>query len=75
MLRVFMRGVIEQSSSASSLSESIEVLRVLSLAAASLTRMARTQKYLDSGGLGSSDLLHTALEEIRLELEKEGVHE
>jgi hypothetical protein len=38
MLRVFMRGVIEQSSSASTLSESIEVLRVLSLAAASLTR-------------------------------------
>ena len=73
MLRVFMPRVIEQLSSASSLSESIEVLRVLSLAAASLTRIARTQKYLDSGGLGSMEELHTALEEVRLEFEKEGV--
>jgi hypothetical protein len=75
MLRVFMRRVIEQSSSASSLSESIEVLRVLSLAAASLTRMARTQKYLDSGDgfWVPTELLHTALEEVHAELEKEGV--
>jgi hypothetical protein len=54
MLRVFMRGVIEQCgatpSGAGSLEESIEVLRVLSVAAASLTRMARTQKYLDGSG-------------------------
>ena len=37
MLRVFMRAVIERSSSAISLPESIEILRVLSLASASLT--------------------------------------
>jgi hypothetical protein len=76
MLRVFMRGVIEQSSSAISLSESIEVLRVLSLAAASLTRMARTQKYLEgSGGFGSLEELATLIEETRLELQKEGLHQ
>jgi len=76
MLRVFMRAVIEQSSSAGSLSESIEVLRVLSLAAASLTRMARTQKYLDTGsGDGfwvPKELLTSALEEVNKEFEKEG---
>ena len=77
MLRVFMRGVIEQSgstpSSAGSLEESIEVLRVLSLAAASLTRMARTQKYLDGGGQtleGLSELLAQVDEQQR----REGVH-
>jgi hypothetical protein len=60
MLRVFMRGVIEQSSSVGSLEESIEVLRVLAVAAASLTRMARTQKFLDGSGQtieGLSELL------------------
>jgi hypothetical protein len=70
-----MRRVIEQSSSASTLAESIEVLRVLSLAAASLTRMARTQKYLEgSGGFVSLEELATLIEETRIELKKEGVH-
>ena len=73
MLRVFMRGVIEQSSSATSLSESIEVLRVLSLAAASLTRMARTQKFLDANRNtmeGLNELLRQDNEKLRME----GVH-
>jgi hypothetical protein len=75
MLRVFMRRVIEQSSSASSLSENIEVLRILSLAAASLTRMARTQKYLDTGSGGfwlPAELFTSALEDVRKEYEKKG---
>ena len=73
MLRVFMRGVIEQSSSASGLTQSIEILRVLSLAAASLTRMARTQKYLDSGGPGHYEqLLNQAIAETVAELQKKG---
>ena len=77
MLRVYMRGVIEQSSSASSLSESIEVLRAglpVAMAAASLTRMARTQKYLDGSGTtleGLSEILAEANEKLR----REGVHE
>ncbi|MGD0006904.1 MAG: hypothetical protein ABSE06_22020 [Anaerolineaceae bacterium] len=63
MLRVFMRGVIEQSSSVGILEESIEVLRAglpVAVAAASLTRMARTQKFLDGSGQtieGLSELL------------------
>jgi len=73
MLRVYMRSVIEQSSSASSLAESIDVLRVLAMAAASLTRMARTQKFLDGSGQtleGLSELLAEVNEQQR----KEGVH-
>jgi hypothetical protein len=76
-----MRGVIEQCgstpSSASSLEESIEVLRAglpVSLAAASLTRMARTQKFLDGSGQtleGLSELLAQVDEQQR----REGVHE
>jgi hypothetical protein len=76
MLRVFMRGVIEKSSNAASLPESIEILRVLSLAAASLTRMARTQKYLDSGGPGRNEqLLNQAIDEVLLEFQKKGAKE
>ncbi|MBE3142325.1 MAG: hypothetical protein IMZ61_00135 [Planctomycetes bacterium] len=59
MLRVFKRRVIEQSSSA-----------------ASLTRIARTQKYLDSSGDGfwvPTELLLTALAEVHQEFEKESV--
>jgi len=71
-----MGRVIERSSSATSLSESIEILRVLSLAAASLTRMARTQKYLEgSSGGGSLEELTTLIAETRHEFQKEGVHQ
>jgi hypothetical protein len=74
MLLVFMRRVIEQSSSAGSLSESIEVLRVLSLAASSLTRMARTQQYPDTRDLFwvPNELLNIALDEVNKVYEKEG---
>ena len=75
MLRVFMRRVIEPASSAGHLSESIEVLRLVSLAASSLTCMARPPKYLDSSVNGfwlPTELLHTALAQARQEFEKEG---
>ena len=56
-VRVYMRSVIEQRgstpSSAATLEESIEVLRAglpVAVAAASLTRLARTQKFLDGSG-------------------------
>ncbi len=76
MWRVYLHGVIEQSSSSSSVSESIEVLRVLSMAATSLTRMAHTQKYLEgSGGWGSLEELNPLLEEACTNIQKEGVHE
>ena len=46
------------------------------MAAASLTRMARTQKFLEgSGGWGSLEDLATLIEETRIEFQKEGVHE
>ena len=76
MLRVFMRRVIEHSSEADNLTDSILVLKVLSLAAASLTRMARTQKYLTGSGDSWSTLeeLSTIIKETNEKLRKEGVH-
>jgi len=74
MLRVYMRGVIEQSSNAGSLEESIEVLRVLAMAAASLTRMAKTQKFLDGDGL-TLEGLGELIDETTAKLRREGVHE
>jgi hypothetical protein len=50
MLRVFMRRVIERSPDAADLTENILILKVLALAATSLTRMAKTQKYLQGSG-------------------------
>ena len=67
MIRVYMRSVIEKRgllpSDASTLAESMEVLAPglpVSLAAASLIRMARVQKYLDVAGKGD----WTTLEEL-----------
>jgi hypothetical protein len=73
MLRVYMRSVIEQSSSASSLEESIDVLRVLAMAAASLTRMARTQKFLDGSGQ-TLEGLSELLAQVNEQQSREGVH-
>ena len=74
MLRVYMRSVIEKSPSAASLAESIEILRILSLASTSLTRMARTQKYLESGGPDRFQLLlDQAITETLEELQNKGL--
>jgi len=73
-----MRGVIEKSSDASTLAEALEVLKAglpVSLAAASLTRMARTQKYLDGTGLDSIEGFSEMLAEVNAKLRREGVHE
>jgi hypothetical protein len=53
MLRVHMRTIFEQSSNAANLMESLETLRVLALAATSLARLAKTQKYLEGAGAGA----------------------
>jgi hypothetical protein len=53
LLPVFMRRVIENSTAAGHLTGSVLVLKVFSLAAASLTRIARTQKYLENGSAWS----------------------
>jgi hypothetical protein len=78
MLRVYIRSVIEKRGlpppDASTLEESMEVLRCLSLAAASLTRMARTQKYLDGTGPDSIEGFSEMLAEVNAKLRKEGVH-
>jgi hypothetical protein len=72
-----MRAILEQSSDAANLLESLEVLRVLALAATSLARMAKTQKYLENSGAGWSTLaeLNAMLEEAYQKLHTEGVHE
>ncbi len=73
-----MRGVIEQCgftpSGAGSLEEFIDVLRVLAMAAASLTRMARTQKYLDGSGQ-TLEGLSELLAQVDKQQRREGVHE
>ncbi len=70
MLRVYMRGVIEKSSGVNSLAESIEVLRVLALAATSLTRMAKTQEFLTQGDPDVTEfsrILSETYEKLRIE--------
>ena len=76
MLRVHMRTIIEQSANAANLLEYLETLRVLSLAATSLARLAKTQKYLEGSGIGWSTLveLSVLLEETNQKLRTEGVH-
>jgi hypothetical protein len=75
MLRVFMRRVIERSTDAANLNENILILKVLALAATSLTRMAKTQKYLQTSGSGWSTLeeLSALIKETNEKLTKEGV--
>ncbi len=54
-----MRTIIEQSATAANLTEYLETLRVLALAATSLARLAKVQKYLEgsrNGGPGWSTL-------------------
>ena len=46
MLRVFMRRIVELSSEAVTLSDNLEIVRVLSLATLSLTRLIRTQLWI-----------------------------
>ena len=76
MLRVHMRAIIEQSSTAADLLENLEVLRVLALAATSLARLAKTQKYLEGSGIGWSTLaeLSALIEETNQKLRTEGLH-
>jgi hypothetical protein len=50
MLRVFMRRIIERSSEAVTLADNLEVVRVLSLATFSLTRLIRTQLFIAHEG-------------------------
>ena len=78
MLRVYMRTILEQSSTASSLLERLETLRVLALAATSLARLAKTQKYLEgsrNGGPGWSTLaeLNAMLEQAYQKIQRDGV--
>jgi hypothetical protein len=70
-----MRRVIERSTDAANLNENILILKVLALAATSLTRMAKTQKYLQTSGSGWSTLeeLSALIKETNEKLTKEGV--
>jgi hypothetical protein len=72
-----MRTIIEQSANAANLLEYLETLRALSLAATSLARLAKTQKYLEGTGASWSTLaeLNTMLEEAYQKLRTEGLHD
>ena len=64
MLRVFMRRIIERSSEAVTLQDNLEVVRVLSLATFSLTRLIRTQLFISHEG--ESDITNAIRQAIDL---------
>ncbi len=74
LLRVYMRGVIEKSAEVNSLAEALEVLRALSLAATSLTRMTKTHQLLTKGDPDKTELARL-INETYEKLHREGVHE
>ena len=68
LLRVYIRRVIEMGSELQDLPESLNVLRVVSLAITSLNRLLRTQ-HLMSGSINPvEDALNQALEEVTARL-------
>jgi hypothetical protein len=68
LLRVYMRRVVENSPDTANLPELIELLRVLSLSAATITRLARTQKFLVGETNEVTEALNQALEELSHEI-------
>jgi len=70
VLRVFIRRLMERSSEIVDLPDLLAVLRVLSIATFSLTRLIRTQFWISSSTDDVATLaLHKALEEVTAELE------
>ena len=70
LLRVFIRRVIELSKDLEDLPEAVSLLRVLSLASISLTRLLRTQKLLAGDELGDiAAILSEALTEVNKDIE------
>jgi len=68
LLRVYIRRVVELSHDAASLPEAVSLLRVLSLAATSLTRLIRTQSYIASINTPYKEEIEQALSEVLVEL-------
>jgi len=68
MMRIYIRRVIELSNDIDNLPEAVNLLRVLSLASMSLTRLLKTQQFL-AGADEVSIALREALEEVARELE------
>lgn len=68
LLRVYIRRVVELSHDAASLPEAVSLLRVLSLAATSLTRLIRTQSYIASLNTPYKEEIEQALSEVLVEL-------
>jgi hypothetical protein len=70
ILRVYIRRLIQQSSDTTDLYETAGILRILCLAASSLTRLIKTQHFLVSGGENPLMRdLRRALEEVGQEIE------
>lgn len=66
LLRAYLRRVIHLSASQSSLSDDLALLRVASLAANTLGRLVRTQRFFaESGGVTMDDIVHDWLRELR----------
>jgi hypothetical protein len=68
MMRIYIRRVIELSNDIDNLPDAVNLLRVLSLASMSLTRLLKTQQFL-AGADEVSTTLREAIEEIARELE------
>ena len=71
MMRVHIRRVVDLGHKAKTLPQSIDLLRALSLAVTSLTRLMRVQKYISGSG-GLEDDLKKALADLDKEMNLSG---
>ena len=72
MLRVYIRRCIEMSGQVATLTESIQLLRALSLATASINRLIKTQFYIIPDTDPLQGALHKALDELWAEWDRDG---
>jgi len=70
MIRVYIRHVVELSKTETSLSASLECLRVLSVACICLTRLINTQRIVQPGN-DAMDALNIALEEMVADIKRD----
>jgi hypothetical protein len=68
LLRVFMRRIVDNSPQNATFPELIELMRILNLSASTITRLARTQKFLVGESNEVADALKQALEELSGEI-------
>jgi hypothetical protein len=64
MMRVLIRRVVERSGDVENLAHAVSLLRAMSLASISLTRLIRTHHWISQTEGGSQKLLNEALSEV-----------